>query len=75
MLVSHSLFKVGMSLLLTAVQSATFTERQACRALVLGKQRRVNVLLSEMLYVVTKEKSCAQVPLLRAMATAGPCVL
>ncbi len=64
-----------MTLLLTAVQPATITERQACRALALGKQRRVPMLLSEPLYVMTEEKACAQVPLMRAMATAGPCVL
>ena len=71
----HSLFKVGMSLLLTAVQSATFTERQACRALALGKQRRVPVLLSKALCGDTEEKACAQVPPMRAMPTAGPRVL
>ena len=75
MLGSHSLFKVFMSLSLTAVQSARFTERQACRALAKGKQHCIPMLLSESLYVVTEEQGGAQVPLMRAMAKAGPCVL
>ena len=49
------LHTVGMSQLLHATQSASFTKRQGFRALALGKQHRFYVLLPELLCVINQD--------------------